>query len=327
MAFLVTWASGFLLIPYFKKMKYGQKILDIGPKWHKEKKEGIPTMGGIMFILGIAVAFVGGIALVYWNQTGISDDLLKLQIVKGVSGLLFALLNGAMGFFDDYLKIKKKQNEGLSVIQKLFLQVVLVSGYFTANILAGENSTLLKIPFIGDVNLGYFYYVLVGIAMIYIINAVNLTDGIDGLCSSVTFVYAIVFMIILSSFQMVGMTILTSAMAGGMLGFLVWNFNPAKVFMGDTGSLFLGGMVVAIGVGSGLEVLMILASAVYIWEALTVMIQVTYFKITKGKRLFLMTPIHHSFEKRGWAEPRIVLLFSSIGLVFGGISIQLVKFM
>ena len=326
-AFIITWLSGYLLIPYFKKMKYGQTILDIGPKWHKEKKQGTPTMGGIMFILGITMSFFGTIAILYWGKDGLNNDIAKAQSVKAVSVLLFALFNGAMGFFDDYLKIKKKQNEGLTVIQKFLLQVMLVSAFFTANIIAGDNSTSIKIPFYGDLELGFFYYILVGIAMIYIINAVNLTDGIDGLCSSVTFVYALVFMVILSSVKMDELTILTASLCGGMLGFLVWNFNPAKIFMGDTGSLFLGGLVTAIGVGSGMEIIMIIAAAVYIWEALTVMIQVVYFKATKGKRLFLMTPIHHSFEKRGFSETSIVLLFCFIGIVFGVVAIALQRLM
>lgn len=156
-----------------------------------------------------------------------------------------------------------------------------------------------------------------GLVILYLVNAVNLTDGIDGLCGSVSFIYFLAFILITANIKLYGMTIVSVAAAGGCLGFLFWNFPPAKVFMGDTGALFLGGLVTAIGVGSGCEIAMIIAAAVFIWEALTVLIQTTYFKITHGKRLFKMTPIHHSFELRGWKEIKIDAVFSLLAILAG----------
>lgn len=319
----VTACMGCWLIPVLKKLKYGQTILDIGPKWHKEKKQGTPTIGGLMFIIGITAAVIAGYILLYYNGL-ISFDVLGFPLaVKGISGLIMALCFGFIGFVDDYVKIRKKRNEGLSVIQKIVLQVLIIAAYFTSRVIGGDASTVLNIPFVGQIDLSFFYYILMGLVMLYLVNAVNLTDGIDGLCSSVSFVYFIVFAVITAHIELYGMTILSVAAAGGVLGFLFWNLPPAKVFMGDTGSLFLGGLAVALGVGSGCEIIMIVAAAVYIWEALTVLIQTTYFKITHGKRLFKMTPIHHSFELRGWKEMKIDAVFSLLALLAGAAAILL----
>ena len=318
----VTACMGCWLIPALKKLKYGQTILEIGPKWH-EKKQGTPTMGGLMFYIGITAAFITGYVILYLNDlitfeaVGFSDSM------RGISGLIMALCFGFVGFIDDYIKIRKKRNEGLTVIQKIVLQVLIIAAYFTSRIIGGDTSTVLNIPFVGQIDLSFFYYIFMGLVILYLVNAVNLTDGIDGLCSSVSFVYFIVFAVITAQIQLYGMTVLSVASAGGVLGFLMWNFPPAKVFMGDTGSLFLGGLVTALGVGSGCEVIMIVAAAVFIWEALTVLIQTTYFKITHGKRLFKMTPIHHSFEMRGWSEVKIDAVFSGLAMLAGTAAILL----
>ena len=319
----VTACMGCWLVPVLKKLKYGQTILDIGPKWHKETKQGTPTMGGLMFYIGITVAFICGYVLLSINGLLTFDSIGLPDAMKGISGLIMALCFGFVGFVDDYIKIKKKQNEGLTVIQKIVLQVLIIAAYFTSRVLGGDTSTVLQIPFIGQIDLSFFYYILMGLVILYLVNAVNLTDGIDGLCSSVSFVYFIVFAVITAQLQLYGMTVLSVAAAGGVLGFLFWNFPPAKIFMGDTGSLFLGGLVVALGVGSGCEVIMIVAAAVFIWEALTVLIQTTYFKITHGKRLFKMTPIHHSFELRGWKEVKIDAVFSLLAMLAGTAAILL----
>ena len=319
----VTVCMGCWLIPLLKKLKYGQTILDIGPKWHKEKKQGTPTMGGLMFYIGITAAFICGYILLYLNglisfgTVGFSDA------IRGISGLVMALCFGFVGFVDDYIKIKKKQNEGLTVIQKIVLQVLIIAAYFTSRVLGGDTSTVLQIPFIGQIDLSFFYYILMGLVILYLVNAVNLTDGIDGLCSSVSFVYFIAFAVITAQIRLYGMTVLSVAAAGGVLGFLMWNFPPAKVFMGDTGSMFLGGLVTALGVGCGCEIVMIVAAAVFIWEALTVVIQTAYFRITHGKRLFKMTPIHHSFELRGWKEMKIDAVFSLLAMLAGAAAILL----
>ncbi len=322
---VVTGALGFVFIPILRKLKFGQTILDIGPIWHKKDKQGTPTMGGIMFIIGITAAFGAGMAVLFLTGKLTTQPSDTMNLVNAVSGFIMALLFGLIGFLDDFIKVKKKQNEGLTPNQKIILQILVIAAYFTTRVLAGDTSTEIAIPFLGDLDLWYFYYVVMGLGILYIVNAVNLTDGIDGLCTSVTFVYSVVFIIVTAMFNAVGLTVLAAAAAGGCLGFLIWNFNPAKVFMGDVGSLFFGGIVVALGIGTNAEVLMVIASAVYIWEALTVLIQTTYFKLTHGKRLFKMTPIHHSFEIRGWKEVKIVVVFSLIGAAAGIVSVLLAK--
>ena len=319
----VTAMLGFVLIPFLKRLKYGQTILDIGPKWHEKTKQGTPTMGGLMFIAGIVAAFTVGYIFL-WLEGAVTFDAVGQAAAFGsISGILLAVCFGFVGFVDDFIKVKKKHNEGLNVRQKFLLQCLVVAAFFTARYISGDTSTVIRFPYLGQLDLWYFYYVVVGLAIIYIVNAVNITDGIDGLCSSVSFIYFLVFAIIAATIGNSGMTVLAVAAAGGCIGFLFWNFHPAKVFMGDTGSLFLGGIVVALGIGCGAEVIMVMAAAVFIWEALTVLIQTTYFKLTHGKRLFKMTPIHHSFELRGWREVKIVAVFSLIAIVFGALSVIL----
>ena len=322
-AVIVTWALGFGVIPWLRKLKFGQTILDIGPVWHKKDKQGTPTMGGLMFAAGIVVAFVVGMILLSVNGLVSSEQSEGLASFKAISALCAAVLFGFIGFLDDFIKVRKKQNEGLTPNQKIILQILVIAGYFTARVLSGDTSTVIALPFIGQLDLWYFYYIIMGLGILYIVNAVNLTDGVDGLCSSVTFVYCVAFAIIAAILGYYGCTVLAVAAAGGCLGFLIWNFHPAKVFMGDTGSMLLGGIVATLGVGMHAEVLMVIAAAVYIWEALTVLIQTTYFKITHGKRLFKMTPIHHSFEMRGWKENKIVIVFSLLGAAAGTAAVLL----
>lgn len=319
----ITAAMGLWLIPILHKLKFGQTILDIGPKWHKAKKEGTPTMGGLMFYIGITLSFIGGYIFLCLNKTISFEGIAAASAIRGISALIMALCFGFVGFVDDYIKVRKKRNEGLTVTQKVIMQVLIIAAFFTSRVLSGDTSTVIRFPFLGQLDLSFFYYIFMGLVILYLVNAVNLTDGIDGLCGSVSFIYFIAFAIITINIKMYGMTVLTVAAAGGCLGFLVWNFPPAKVFMGDTGSMFLGGLVTAIGVGTGCEVLMIIAAAVYIWEALTVLIQTTYFKITHGKRLFKMTPIHHSFEMRGWKESKIDTVFSLIAVLAGALAVAL----
>lgn len=324
-ALIATALLGFAAIPMLRKLKFGQTILDIGPAWHKKEKQGTPTMGGILFIPAIAAAFAVGIGMLAANGMISLEQTEAMNYVNAVSGLIMAVLFGAIGFIDDFTKIRRKQNEGLTPTQKIILQVLVIAAYFTVRILAGNTSTVVNLPFLGSLDLWFFYYILMGLAILYLVNAVNLTDGIDGLCTSVTLVYCAAFLIITAALNAVGLTVLAAATGGGCLGFLIWNAHPAKVFMGDTGSLFFGGIVVALGIGSNAEVLMVIAAAVYIWEALTVLIQTTYFKITHGKRLFKMTPIHHSFEIRGWKEGKIVAVFSLLGVLAGAVAVLLSK--
>ena len=323
-AAVVTFLLGFALIPWLRKLKFGQTILDIGPIWHKKDKQGTPTMGGMMFIAGIIAAITVGIILLYVNGLLGTDELGQKELFGVISVTAGAFFFGFIGFLDDFIKVKKKQNEGLTAMQKVVLQILVIAAFFTARVLSGDTCTVIKFPFIGDLDLWYFYYVIMGLGILYIVNAVNLTDGIDGLCSSVTFIYCVAFAVISAMLRFTGCTVISVAAAGGCLGFLIWNWHPAKVFMGDTGSMFLGGIVALLGVAMHVEVLMVIAAAVYIWEALTVLIQTTYFKLTHGKRLFKMTPIHHSFELRGWKEEKIDIVFSLIGAAAGTAAVLLV---
>ncbi|MCL2108983.1 MAG: phospho-N-acetylmuramoyl-pentapeptide-transferase [Oscillospiraceae bacterium] len=321
---IVTGLLGFLLIPALHRLKYGQTILDIGPAWHKGK-QGTPTMGGIMFIIGSAIAFGIGLFML-WKYDLISfQGAGELNFFKGISGFIMAFLFAFVGFLDDYIKVRKRRNEGLTANQKIIFQLMVISAYFTAQVMAGDTSTSIAIPFLGQLDLWYFYYVIMGLGILYLVNAVNLTDGLDGLCSSVSVIYCAAFAVICSMVGLLELSVLGVAVAGSCVGFLIWNFHPAKIFMGDTGSMFLGGIVCALGIGARVEVLMVIAAAVYIWEALTVLIQMTYFKATNGKRLFKMTPIHHSFELSGWREIKIVFLFSVLAAIAGAVAILLVN--
>jgi phospho-N-acetylmuramoyl-pentapeptide-transferase len=320
-ALVVTAMLGFFVIPALRRLKYGQTILEIGPVWHKDKKQGIPTMGGVMFISGSVIAFGSGL-LILWGKGLLEfNEIGSVNFFKSISGMLMALCFGFVGFLDDYIKVRKKRNEGLTANQKIIFQVMIIAAYFTARVMSGDTSTAITFPFFGQLDLWYFYYLIMGLAILYLVNAVNITDGIDGLCGSVTLIYCAAFMVICSILGFTELSVLSIAVAGGCLGFLVWNFYPAKVIMGDTGSMFLGGIVCALGIGAGAEVAMVFAAAVYIWEALTVLIQVAYFKFTKGRRLFRMTPIHHSFELRGWKEIKIVMVFSLLAVIGGVIAI------
>lgn len=309
-AFGISAILGRLLIPYLHKLKFGQTILDIGPQWHKNK-QGTPTMGGIMFIVGIAVSTVLMFGIYILANGG---------AVAGTSstfmGLGMALCYGVVGFIDDYIKVVKKRNLGLSAPQKLVLQFGVAALYLVGMRFLGGEDTATIIPFIGEVELGFFYYILSALVIVGVVNAVNLNDGIDGLCGSITFFVAVFAMLMASVMNSKGMIIESAALAGGCLGFLIWNFHPAKVFMGDTGSLFLGGMVCAIVFTLDVPVLVIPMGIVYLAEMFSVMLQVGYFKLTKGKRLFKMAPIHHHFEMCGWSEVKVVCVFSMVTAAF-----------
>ena len=331
-AFVLTWVAGVWFIPYLHKLKYGQTILDIGPKWHKEKKQGTPTMGGIMFIAATVLSFAAAAVISRFTASPADemqavDAAVKLEMLRAGAGLVMAVLFGFMGFLDDFIKVKKKQNEGLTVMQKIVIQVLIISAYFATLYLSGDTDTSILFPWGWSLDMGLLYYPVIGIVILYLVNAVNLTDGVDGLCSCVTVVYMAAFSVISGIVGMQGHTLLAMCVAGGCIGFLMWNFPPAKVFMGDTGSMFLGGAVCALGIGCNAEILMIIAAMVYILEALSVVIQVSVFKITKkiyhtteGKRLFKMTPIHHHFELSKWSEVKIDLVFTLVGAVCGAIA-------
>ncbi len=322
-AFGIAAILGKILIPFLHKLKFGQTILDIGPDWHK-KKQGTPTMGGIMFIVGILVSAIVCFVLRLVTDGNVPDAKRNSLFI----GLIMALCYGLIGFIDDYIKVVKKRNLGLTAIQKLILQFAVAVGYLLAMTYLGGDVTPTQtiIPFVGYVELGWFYYVIAAVVIVGVVNATNLTDGIDGLDGSITFFVAIVLMLIASMVSDIGSVIASAALAGGCMGFLIWNFHPAKVFMGDTGSLFLGGIVCAILFSLDMPILLILVGLMYLVEMFSVMLQVSYFKLTHGKRLFKMSPIHHHFEMCGWSEVKIVCVFSLITAIAGVIAILLVYF-
>lgn len=336
LSFIITALLGKIVIPFLHKLKYGQTILEIGPSWHKGK-QGTPTMGGIMFIAGIVISTIISVPLYYKisELSGIQVYETPLMITKIFAGLAMAVGYGAIGFIDDYVKVRKKQNKGLTPKQKLILQFGLVTCYFLAlhsvnTITGGEGLAKLNLPFFGTIDFNSFgligsfiYWFAFAVIIVGIVNAANLTDGVDGLSGSVAFFMAIFYMILTNLLGMFGLSIEAAALAGGCLGFLIWNLHPAKVFMGDTGSLFLGGIVCALGFGAGLHVPLIILSFVYIGEMFSVILQVFYFKITNGKRLFKMSPIHHHFEMLGWSENKICIVFSLATVFLGIISVLL----
>jgi len=321
-SFIISSLIGSKLIPFLVKVKCGQTIKEIGPSWHKNK-QNTPTMGGIMFIAGSLVSIV--VSCICYRMA--SDDLMfsKLQIVQVFAGYIMALIYGAIGFVDDYISIKKKRNLGLTPKQKLVLQFVTAFLYLFVLKLFGDDTSTI-IPFIGLVDLGIFYYIISSVVIVGIVNAVNLTDGIDGLNGSVTMFVAAFFMVMAGVIGFQEMNIYCAAIAGGCLGFLVWNFNPAKIFMGDTGSLFLGGAVCAMAFGLDLPILLLPLGIVYLCEMFSVIMQVSYFKLTHGKRIFKMTPIHHHFEMSGWNEVKIVVIFSSVTFIMGILTLLLFLF-
>ncbi|MBQ9080509.1 MAG: phospho-N-acetylmuramoyl-pentapeptide-transferase [Clostridia bacterium] len=306
--FVLTVIAARIIIPILKSHKMGQVILDIGPRWHKSK-EGTPTMGGICFILAMLVALA--VVAVYTAFSGDTSELIPLALT-----LCLAVFNGIIGFVDDYCKLVKKKNEGLKAYQKFLLQLVAAGAYIYIMIVTGHINTALHIPFTDiSLELGWGYYVLAILIITGVVNSVNLTDGIDGLASSVVFVIGAFFAVVAFYLHFPALSLASASLIGGTLGFLVYNFHPARVFMGDTGSLFLGGMIAGMAFMLDEPLIIILAGIVCIMETLSVMLQVGYFKLTHGKRLFKMAPLHHHFEKCGWSENKVVLIFSLITLV------------
>ncbi len=313
LAFAVTLFSGYFVIPYLRKLKFGQTILDEGPNWHKTK-QGTPTMGGIIIVAGVIFALVISVlySIVLKNQ--LYFDLVdSYRVTIMTAGIIMALAMSAIGFMDDYIKVVKKRNLGLTARQKTFLQLLVSAAYLSTLGLAGMKTT--TIPFLGDIDItngwGLLFWPIALFFIYGFTNAVNLTDGIDGLASSVTLVVACGFMLMSGFLTHTSNNVLCAALAGACVGFICWNAHPAKVFMGDTGSMFLGGLVVAISFGTGRPILLILSGIIYLLEALSDIIQVLYYKKTK-KRIFKMAPLHHHFEMCGWSENKIVFVFSLV---------------
>lgn len=327
LSFAITLLLGFVVIPYLHKLKFGQTILDIGPVWHKNK-QGTPTMGGIMFIIGVVVSIFVSVVLGNFISDKIAADLAEEhRIVPLIAGVGLALGMAFIGFVDDYIKVVKKRNLGLTAKQKTFMQLIVSAAYLASMYLGGMTYT--KIPFIGVVDItkgfGLLFWPIAVVFIYGFTNAVNLTDGVDGLASSVTTVVSAFFIaasVIFTQYRLC--TVAACAFIGGCLGFLIWNKHPAKVFMGDTGSMFLGGMAVALSFMVEMPIILMLAGVVYFWEAISVVIQVAYYKRTK-KRIFKMTPIHHHYEMSGWSENKICFVFSVVAIV--GCAVALLLFL
>ena len=312
-AFVISAVIGKVLVPALRRWKAGQSIKEDGPTWHMSK-QGTPTMGGLMFILAtiIVVLVVNGPAILSGDWTSV--------IV-----LVFALVFGAIGFLDDYAKIKKKENTGLTAGQKFLLQLAAAILFIVLLRKCGILSPNLYVPFFGvELHLPWVVYLIFAVLVITgTVNAVNITDGLDGLSSSVTLpvcaFFAAAFGWAWVKWQQsgtAGMAVFAAALFGGLVGFLLYNHYPAKVFMGDTGSLFLGGAVCGMAFALDLPLILILVGIIYIIETLSDIIQVTYFKATHGKRIFRMAPLHHHLEMGGWNEKKVVFVFASISLVF-----------
>lgn len=300
-AFAVTAVLGPVMIPWLKKLKFGQEILEIGPNWHKSKS-GTPTMGGLMFIAGVLVSMLA--------------FLLAHFDVRLLMMLLISLGFGLIGFTDDYIKVVKKRNLGLTAKQKFLLQAILAVIYIIVLKETGNLDTHIIIPFVEKTFVlpWWLYIVFILFVVCGTVNAVNLTDGLDGLAASITCVVALFFAAAAIAVGDGISVYFAMAVLGGCIAFLIFNRYPAKVFMGDTGSLFLGGAVSVLAVGLKMPLILIIAGFVYLFETLSVIIQVTSFKLT-GKRVFKMSPIHHHFEMCGWKEVKIVRVFTLTALI------------
>ena len=325
-AAVIAAIGGFVLIPYLRKIHFGQTILEEGPAWHKSK-QGTPIMGGFLFICGSILASALGYTV--YRLSGQLDTTTREAAVQGLRLLtvvLFSLLYSlTVGFTDDYIKAVKKQNLGLNPKQKIAAQLVLSALLLGILYLLGDHETTVDLIFV-KLNFGIFYYPLMIVFIIYISNAVNLTDGIDGLCGSVTVVSMLALTILCAALHFPEMSLYAITIAGACIGFLVWNLHPAKCFMGDTGSMYLGGALSAIGVACRMHLMLVLVGIVYVLDALSVVVQVLYFKYTKkkygeGRRIFKMSPIHHHFELCEWSEYRIVAVFSLVGLAAGAAAV------
>ena len=312
-AFAISAVIGKFLVPALRRWKAGQSIKEDGPTWHMSK-QGTPTMGGLMFILATII-----VVLVFNGPAILSGDWTSVIV------LVFALVFGAIGFLDDYAKIKKKENTGLTAGQKFLLQLAAAILFIVLLRKCGILSPNLYVPFFGvELHLPWVVYLIFAVLVITgTVNAVNITDGLDGLSSSVTLpvcaFFAAAFGWAWVKWQQsgtAGMAVFAAALFGGLVGFLLYNHYPAKVFMGDTGSLFLGGAVCGMAFALDMPLILILVGIIYIIETLSDIIQVTYFKATHGKRIFRMAPLHHHLEMGGWNEKKVVFVFASISLVF-----------
>ena len=298
-SFVLTALIGFLILPVLRALKAGQSIREVGPTWHNNKA-GTPMMGGLMFIFSLVICLLVAIP--------------TLQDYSVFYVLALSLCFGFVGFLDDFTKIKYKRNLGLTSIQKALLQMAVSAIFLYLLYQQGTLESSIYIPFL---NVSFAVHPMVYIffamfVMVGCVNAVNLTDGVDGLSSSVTVPVMVFFTAAAVLRERWDLALMPAALVGGLIAYLFYNWHPAKVFMGDTGSLFLGGAVCGLAFALNMPLILILVGIVYIMETLSVILQVGYFKLTHGKRLFKMSPIHHHFEMCGWKEVKIVLVFSAV---------------
>ena len=303
-AFALSLILGKLLIPMLRKLKVGQEIREDGPTWHNSKA-GTPTMGGLCFIGASLLCLVFGFS-----------DMLEGDF-SSVYVLLLSLCFGLVGFLDDFFKVKYKRNLGLTSMQKACLQMAVSAIFLYILYKEGIMSSSLYIPFVNvSIELHPIVYIFFAMfVFVGCVNAVNLTDGIDGLATSVTLPVMVFFTAVAVKVGRMNLALFPAALVGGLAAFLIYNFKPAKTFMGDTGSLFLGGAVCGLAFALDMPLVLILVGLIYIIETVSVILQVGYFKLTQGKRLFKMAPIHHHFEKCGWTEERIVFVFAGVTIV------------
>lgn len=300
-AFVISAVLGPVIIPWLHKLKFGQYIREEGPKAH-QKKSGTPTMGGIIFLVAAMAA-----------------SLFFVNDYPKIIPVMFTTLGfGIIGFLDDYIKVVKKRNLGLTEIQKLAGQIIITAVFAFYLIRYSGVGTKMLIPFTGGVENGVYlnlpmwlYIPALFIIMLGTVNGTNLTDGLDGLLSNVTVLVAAFFMVVSVAVKS-GLHPVAGAVMGALLGFLLFNAHPAKVFMGDTGSLALGGFVASMAYMMNMPIFIAIVGLVYLVEILSDILQVTYFKATHGKRIFKMAPIHHHFELCGWAETKVVAVFSIV---------------
>ena len=304
-AFGVAAIAGQILIPVLRRLKAGQSIREDGPTWHMSK-QGTPTMGGLMFILAVGVSILAAgweqMAQGYWNHLYV---------------FLFALVFGVIGFIDDFQKLRHHANEGLTAPQKFLLQLAAAIAFTALLRHEGYLTPNLYIPFFnGTLILPWaVYMVFAAFVMVGTVNAVNLTDGIDGLATGVTIPVALFYVAVSAWYGREDVAVVSAALAGGLSAFLIYNFHPAKVFMGDTGSLFLGGMVCGLAFALDIPLIIPVVGLVYVAEVLSDIIQVVYFKKTHGKRFFRMAPLHHHLELGGWSETKLFCVFSGATLI------------
>ena len=293
---------GYLLLPGLRALKAGQSIRELGPTWHNNKA-GTPMMGGLMFIGSLILCLVISVP--------------SMQEYTVFYALILSLCFGLIGFLDDFFKVKFKRNLGLTAIQKAMLQMAVSAIYLYLLYKEGSLTSNLYIPFVGaEIYIHPLVYIFFAMfVMVGCVNAVNLTDGLDGLSTSVTIPVMIFFTAASIAKERLDLALMPAALTGGLVAYLFYNWHPAKVFMGDTGSLFLGGAVCALAFALDMPLILIFVGLVYIVETVSVILQVGYFKLTHGKRLFKMAPIHHHFEMCGWKEVKIVLVFSAVSAV------------